>query len=209
MTGNKGVLVVISGFSGAGKGTVMKRLLEKYNNYALSISATTRNMRPGEEEGISYFFKTKDEFEDMIKEDRLIEYAKYVDNYYGTPKDYVVSKLNEGKDVILEIEIQGAMQVKEKNPDAILVFITPPSAEELKNRLIGRNTEDINTVNKRLSRAFEESKSMKEYDYILVNDTVEECVDDLNRIISAEHFKSARNSSLIDNIRDEVKIFSI
>jgi len=205
---NKGVLVVLSGFSGAGKGTVMKRLLEKYDNYALSISATTRSPRPGEEEGKAYFFKTVDEFETMIKEKRLIEYAKYVNNYYGTPKEYVVNKLEEGKDVILEIELQGAMQVKEQNPDAILIFVTPPSAEELKNRLVGRNTEDMETINNRLARAYEESDGMTGYDYILVNDTIEECVDDLHGIIQAEHFKTNRNSSLIESIRKEVKIFS-
>ena len=126
---SKGILVVVSGFSGAGKGTVMKRLLEKYNDYALSISVTTRNPRPGEEDGREYFFRTKEEFEKLIKEDALIEYAQYVENYYGTPRSYVEEQLQAGKNVILEIEIQGAMKVKEKIPEALLVFVTPPTVE--------------------------------------------------------------------------------
>ena len=138
---SKGILVVVSGFSGAGKGTVMKRLLEKYNDYALSISVTTRNPRPGEEDGREYFFRTKEEFEKLIKEDALIEYAQYVENYYGTPRSYVEEQLQAGKNVILEIEIQGAMKVKEKIPEALLVFVTPPTVEELEKRLKGRGTE--------------------------------------------------------------------
>ena len=133
---SKGILVVVSGFSGAGKGTVMKRLLEKYNDYALSISVTTRNPRPGEEDGREQFFRTKEEFEKLIKEDALIEYAQYVENYYGTPRSYVEEQLQAGKNVILEIEIQGAMKVKEKIPEALLVFVTPPTVEELELSLI-------------------------------------------------------------------------
>ena len=138
---NRGILVVVSGFSGAGKGTLMKHLLEKYDNYALSISATTRAPREGEEHGREYFFHTKQEFEELILHDALIEYAQYVENYYGTPKAYVEKQLEAGKDVILEIEIQGALKVKEKFPDTLLLFVTPPSAEELKRRLINRGTE--------------------------------------------------------------------
>ena len=137
----KGVLVVVSGFSGAGKGTVMKALLEKYDNYALSVSATTRSPRPGEENGREYFFLTESQFEDMIRNDELIEYAHYVDHYYGTPRKYVEDKMAAGKDVILEIEIQGALNIKKKFPDALLVFIVPPTAKDLKKRLIGRGTE--------------------------------------------------------------------
>ena len=137
----EGILIVVSGFSGAGKGTIMKALLERYDNYALSISATTRNPRPGEEEGKAYFFKTTEEFEKMIAKDDLIEYAMYVGNYYGTPKAYVEEQLCAGKDVILEIEIQGALKVKEKFPNTLLLFVTPPSAEELRKRLEGRGTE--------------------------------------------------------------------
>ena len=150
---SKGILVVVSGFSGAGKGTVMKRLLEKYNDYALSISVTTRNPRPGEEDGREYFFRTKEEFEKLIKEDALIEYAQYVENYYGTPRSYVEEQLQAGKNVILEIEIQGAMKVKEKIPEALLVFVTPPTVEELEKRLKGRGTETAQVIAERLARA--------------------------------------------------------
>ena len=129
----KGILIVVSGFSGSGKGTIMKELLKQYDNYALSISATTRNPRPGEEDGREYFFKTVEDFEKMIAKEELIEYARYVDNYYGTPRAYVEEQLEAGKDVILEIEIQGALKVKEKFPDTLLLFVTPPSAEELKS----------------------------------------------------------------------------
>ena len=135
---NKGILVVVSGFSGAGKGTVMKRLMEKYDDYALSVSATTRKPRPGEEDGREYFFRTRDEFEKLIEEDALLEYARYVENYYGTPRSYVEEQLQAGRNVILEIEIQGAMKIKEKIPEALLVFVTPPTVEELERRLTGR-----------------------------------------------------------------------
>ena len=153
----KGVLTVVSGFSGAGKGTLMKALLEKYE-YGLSISATTRAPRDGELNGREYFFLSKEQFEEMIAKKELIEWAKYGDNYYGTPKAYVEEQLSVGKNVILEIEIQGALNVKEMFPDALLIFVTPPTAKELKERLIGRGTEDIATIEKRLTRALEESK---------------------------------------------------
>mgnify|MGYP000729754057 CR=1 FL=1 len=140
---SKGILIVLSGFSGSGKGTIMKELMKKYSEqYALSISATTRSPRPGETDGVEYFFKTKEQFEKMIADDELIEYAKYVDNYYGTPKAYVEEQLEAGKNVILEIEIQGALNIKKMYPDAVLLFIMPPSAEELERRLVGyRNRE--------------------------------------------------------------------
>ncbi len=204
----KGVLVVVSGFSGAGKGTVMKRLLSKHSNYGLSISATTRKPRDGETEGVEYFFKTVEEFESMIADDKLIEYANYVGNYYGTPKDYVESQLLLGKDVILEIELQGALKVKEKNPDTVLIFITPPSADELKKRLVNRGTEDMETINARLLRASEEAEYMPEYDYILENDDLEKCVDDLHGIIQSEHWKSKRSNEKINSITEELKVFS-
>ena len=139
----KGILIVVSGFSGSGKGTIMRELLKKYDNYALSVSATTRAPRPGEEEGREYFFKSTEEFEKMIAKDELIEYARYVDNYYGTPRVYVEEQLEAGKDVVLEIEIQGALKVKEKFPDTLLLFVTPPSAQELRSRLVGRGTETV------------------------------------------------------------------
>ncbi len=204
----KGVLVIVSGFSGAGKGTVMKALMSKYDNYALSISATTRAPRVGEENGREYFFKTVEEFEKMIDEEALIEYANYVGNYYGTPKAYVESKLNEGKDVILEIELQGAMKVKKKMPDTVLIFITPPTAAELKNRLVGRGTEDEATINARLKRASEEAGYMEKYDYLLINDDLDTCVRELHELIQSEHWKVGRNIDRINFIREDVKIFS-
>lgn len=200
---SKGVLAVVSGFSGAGKGTVMKRLLESFDDYALSVSVTTRKSRPGEVDGKDYFFRTKEEVEQMIAEDQLLEYARYVDNYYGTPRSYVEEKLSEGKNVILEIEIQGAMKIKEKIPEAVLIFVTPPSVEELRRRLEGRGTETQEVIESRLSRAAEEAKGMEDYDYLLVNDDLEECVNELHRIISSERRKTQRNTEFINRIQEE------
>lgn len=204
---SKGVLTVVSGFSGAGKGTVMKRLIQKYDDYALSISVTTRNPREGERDGIEYFFKTKEEVESMIENDEFLEYARYVDNYYGTPRFYVEEMLAKGKNVILEIEIQGAMQIKAKNPEAVLVFVTPPSFEELRNRLVGRGTETADVIESRLRRASEEAEGMLSYDYILVNDQVEDCVDRLHQIILSERAKTQRNEEFINTIQQEARIF--
>lgn len=204
----RGVLVIVSGFSGAGKGTVMKRLMEKYDSYSLSISATTRKPRDGEEDGREYFFKTVGQFEDMIEKGQLIEYAKYVGNYYGTPKEYVEKQLDEGRNVILEIELQGALQVKEKKPETVLVFLTPPCADELENRLRGRGTEDDETIKARLKRTAEESDYMKKYDYILINDDLEKCVDDLNGIIRSERWKTDRNDSMLAEIKKDLSRFN-
>ena len=204
---SKGVLTVVSGFSGAGKGTVMKRLIQKYDDYALSISVTTRKPREGERDGIEYFFKTKEEVETMIENDEFLEYARYVDNYYGTPRFYVEEMLAKGKNVILEIEIQGAMQIKSKHPEAVLVFVTPPSFEELRNRLVGRGTETADVIESRLRRASEEAEGMLSYDYILVNDQVEDCVDRLHQIILSERAKAQRNEEFINTIRQEARIF--
>ena len=204
---SKGVLTVVSGFSGAGKGTVMKRLIQKYDDYALSISVTTRKPREGERDGIEYFFKTKEEVETMIENDEFLEYARYVDNYYGTPRFYVEEMLAKGKNVILEIEIQGAMQIKAKNPEAVLVFVTPPSFEELRNRLVGRGTQTADVIESRLRRASEEAEGMSSYDYILVNDQVEDCVDRLHQIILSERAKAQRNEEFINTIRQEARIF--
>lgn len=204
---SKGVLTVVSGFSGAGKGTVMKRLIQKYDDYALSISVTTRKPREGERDGIEYFFKTKEEVETMIENDEFLEYARYVDNYYGTPRFYVEEMLAKGKNVILEIEIQGAMQIKAKNSEAVLIFVTPPSFEELRNRLVGRGTETADVIESRLRRASEEAEGMSSYDYILVNDQVEDCVDRLHQIILSERAKAQRNEEFINTIRQEARIF--
>lgn len=204
---SKGILVVVSGFSGAGKGTVMKRLLEKYDNYALSVSVTTRSPRPGEEDGREYFFRTKEEFEALIKDDALIEYAQYVENYYGTPRSYVEEQLEAGKDVILEIEIQGARKIKEKIPEALLVFVAPPSMEILKDRLTGRGTETPQVIADRLKRASQEAEGVEEYDYILINDQLEECVDKLHEIICSEHSRMDRNLDFVRKLQLEAAVF--
>ena len=201
----KGILIVVSGFSGAGKGTIMKELLKQYDNYALSISATTRKPRPGEEEGREYFFKTVEEFEKMIAKDELIEYARYVDNYYGTPRAYVEEQLEAGKDVILEIEIQGALKVKEKFPETLLLFVTPPTAKELKHRLVGRGTETMDVIEFRMNRAKEEAVGMDKYDYLIVNDVLAECVEEVHRIIQGEHRRSFRNQAFIEHMKEELK----
>lgn len=197
----QGLLIILSGFSGSGKGTIMKRLLEKYDNYALSVSATTRRPRPGEREGVDYFYKTEEEFRKMIAEDAFLEYACYVEHSYGTPAAYVDEQLNSGKDVILEIEIQGALKVKEKRPDTLLVFVTPPSAQELERRLVGRGTETREVIRSRMKRAQEEAKAIPDYDYLLVNDDLEETTDRLHSLIQSQHMLVARQSAFIREFR--------
>lgn len=204
---NRGILIVVSGFAGTGKGTLMKKLLESYDNYALSVSATTRAPRPGEEDGISYFFVTKDRFEQMISEDALLEYASYVGNYYGTPKSYVEEQLESGRDVILEIEIQGALKIKEKFSDALLLFVVPPSAAVLEERLTGRGTETPEVIAKRLSRAAEEAEGIEKYDYIVINDDLETCTEELHGMIRAAHFTPPRKIEFINKLRTELNAF--
>ncbi len=201
----QGILIVVSGFSGSGKGTIMKELLKRYDNYALSISATTRKPREGEAEGREYFFKTREEFEKMIAKDELIEYARYVNNYYGTPKAYVEEQLAAGRDVILEIELQGALKIKDRFPDALLLFVTPPSAKELKRRLVSRGTETAEVIEQRMKRAVEESEGMESYDYYVINDVLDTCVEDVHRIICAEHSRSMRNQGFAKQIKRELK----
>lgn len=201
---NRGKLVIISGFSGAGKGTVMKSLVSQSDRYALSISATTRSPRPGEQEGVSYFFKSKEDFEDMISKNEFLEYAQYVGNYYGTPKAFVESMRDAGRDVLLEIEIQGAMKVKEKCPDAVLIFITTKDAKTLRDRLIGRGTETEDVINKRMARAAEEALGVEEYDYIVVNDILEDCVETVDRIVQSEHNRTSDKISIIEEIRKDL-----
>ena len=204
----KGVLAVVSGFSGAGKGTLMKALLSEHaDQYALSISATTRGPREGEVDGREYFFKTKDQFEQMIAEDALIEHACYVGNYYGTPKSYVMEQLEAGKNVILEIEIQGALKVKERFPDTLLLFVTPPSAGELERRLRGRGTETDEVIKSRLKRAVEEAEFMDRYDYILVNDDLETCVREMHELIQAQRHKTSQTQEFIVAMKEDLKQF--
>ena len=200
----KGILIVVSGFSGSGKGTIMKELLKQYDNYALSISATTRNPRPGEEDGREYFFKTVEDFEKMIAKEELIEYARYVDNYYGTPRAYVEEQLDAGKDVILEIEIQGALKVKKRFPDALLLFVTPPSAEELRRRLVGRGTETLEVINARLARAAEEASGMEAYDYLLINDDLDRCVEEMHQLIQLQHRKTSYHLDFLSKMREDL-----
>ena len=204
----KGILIVISGFSGAGKGTLMKKLLQTYDNYALSISMTTRQPRAGEQDGVEYFFTDKEQFEKKIEENGLIEYASYCGNYYGTPKAYVEEQLKAGKDVILEIEIQGALKVKEKFPEALLLFVTPPSAAELERRLVGRGTEEPEVIRKRLARASEESEGIEAYDYIVVNDDLDVCVRELHGLVEAARKAPVRREAFIKEIREELKGFA-
>lgn len=201
---NRGILTVVSGFSGAGKGTVMKGLLAKYDNYALSVSATTRSPREGEQDGREYFFKTKEEFQQMIDSDAFIEYAQYVENSYGTPKAYVEEQLALGKDVLLEIEIQGALQIRKKRPDALLVFITPPSAEILEQRLIGRGTETREVIAQRMNRAVEESEGMDAYDYIIINDKLEDCIEEMHQVIQSRHAAASEKTDFIREIQKEL-----
>lgn len=200
-----GMLVVVSGFSGAGKGTLMKELLNRYENYALSISATTRAPRAGEVDGKEYFFVTEEHFNDMIEKEELIEYAQYVNHSYGTPREYVLNQMKMGKDVILEIEIQGALKVKERFPEAILLFVMPPNAQELKRRLIGRGTESMEVINARLRRASEEAQGMEAYDYILINDEIDTCVEEMHLMIQVQHKRASNNMAFLSQIREELK----
>lgn len=206
---DKGILLVISGFSGAGKGTLVNRLIDKYKDeYALSISMTTRNPREGEKDGVAYFFVSREEFEKTIAENGLIEHAQYCGNYYGTPRAYVEKQLEAGRNVILEIEIQGATNIKRLFPESCLLFVTPPSAEILEKRLKGRGTETEEVIAKRLSRAYEEAQGMDMYDYIVVNDDLEVCVDEVHSLVSAARREPVRMKSFIDDMKKQLMSYS-
>lgn len=206
---SKGLVIVLSGFSGAGKGTIMKHLLKLHKDeYNLSISATSREKRTGEKEGREYFFKTRDEFEKMIANNELLEYTEFNGNYYGTPKEYVETLVNQGKDVILEIEIDGALQVKKLFPESLLLFVTPPTATSLKERLVGRGTETKEVIEQRLSIAYDQSFLMDKYDYLVVNDDLTKCVKRVHNTIQAEKYRASRNQTNIDIIQKELKMFS-
>ena len=200
---DKGVLLIISGPSGAGKGTVVEKLI-KNGDYILSISATTRKPRNYEKEGEHYYFKEKNEFVEMIETGGFIEHACFCDNYYGTPKKKVEKKLAEGMNVILEIEVQGALQVKEKMSDAVLVFLIPPSIKELRNRLKGRNTESDEVIDSRIKRAVEEIELLSEYDYIVVNDEVNKAANKIDSIVKVEKMRPFRNLETIKKLGGEI-----
>ncbi len=200
----KGQLIVISGFSGAGKGTVVKELVGRYG-YSLSISATTRAPRPGEVDGKDYYFKTEAEFRNLIDYNGLIEWAQYVDNYYGTPKKFVEDEIAAGRDVILEIEVQGASIVRKQYPDAMLLFITTKDVETLRERLTGRGSETEEQVAKRIRRAAEEAEMIGNYDYIIVNDDLNTCIDTVYSVILGGKCKRERNESFIQKLQEDFR----
>ena len=196
---NKGLKIVLSGPSGSGKGTIVKELI-KDEQFLISISATTRSPRQGEEEGVHYFFKTREEFEEMIAGSELLEYAEFCGNYYGTPKAFIEDSVKNGKDVILEIEVEGAMQIKKIYPEAVFIFVVPPSLTELENRLVGRNTEAREAIDQRLTRAKEELALYTQYDYVVVNDRLVEAIDEIKCIVRAEKLKSSFYGQKIENV---------
>ena len=200
----KGLLIVISGFSGVGKGTVVKELVKKYG-YSLSVSATTRAPRPAEVDGREYYFKSVADFRNLIDYNGFIEWAQYVENYYGTPRKFVEDEMAQGHDVILEIEVQGAMNIREQYPDSVLIFVSAPSAASLRDRLAGRGTESEEVIDKRMNRAAEESEAMKEYDYIVVNDVLEDCVETVNSIIVGNKCLRENNLKFIEDIKNELQ----
>ena len=195
-----GLLIVFSGPSGAGKDTVLKRLLEMDNNIRLSISATTRAPRPGEQDGVDYFFLPRDRFLSLIDQDKMLEHAEYCGNFYGTPKEPIEKWNGEGRDVILEIEVQGGAQIKEKRPECVSIFLLPPSLSELEQRLRLRNTEQEETIRKRLETARGEILKAKDYDYVVINDTVEHAVEQILSIIAAEKLRFVRAGSVIERV---------
>lgn len=205
MLNRKGLLLVVSGPSGAGKGTICKALLEKNNEIKLSVSATTRKPRTGEVHGVNYFFIEKEEFTTMIENGEFLEYAKIYDNFYGTPKASVIECLEKGQDVILEIEMQGAKQIKEVYPEGVFIFVLPPSLEELKSRIVGRGTETQEEIEKRFSCAFEEINQIENYDYFIVNEDVDKSVNDVEAIICSEKNKVTRyKNNIIDKFKEEL-----
>lgn len=189
----RGLLIVFSGPSGVGKGTVRQEIFSTPDHkFQYSVSMTTRPQRPGEVDGIDYFFRSREEFEELIKQGQMLEYAEYVGNYYGTPLSYVNETLDKGIDVFLEIEVQGALQVKQRVPDGVFIFLTPPDLEELQDRLQGRGTDSPEVIAQRIARAKEEIALMREYDYAVVNDQVKLAAERVKRIIETEHFRVER-----------------
>ncbi len=200
----RGSLIVLSGFAGVGKGTVLKSLFETQEGYAYSVSATTRQPRPGEVDGVHYFFVSKERFEEMIRDDELLEHASYVGNYYGTPRAYVEQKLDEGFDVILEIEVQGALKIKEKVPEAVLIYMLPPSADILYERLKGRGTETDEVIGRRMKKAAQEAESVEQYDYMVVNDDADECAARLHALIRSQRQRIRSSLTFIRKLAKEL-----
>ena len=199
----RGLLIVLSGPSGVGKGTVRAAIFSKgEQKFVYSISATTRIPRTGETDGVDYFFKTREEFEQMIQNKQLLEYAEYVGNYYGTPLEYVENTLAKGKDVFLEIDVQGAIQVRELMPDGVFIFLTPPDLNELESRIVNRGTDSDEVIAKRMKTAREELELMKYYDYSVVNDTVNNAVQKIEAIIQTEHLRIIRNLDTIEELEE-------
>ena len=202
----RGLLIVFSGPSGVGKGTVRREIFESTDNqFQYSVSMTTRPQRPGEVDGVDYFFRTRGEFEELIRQGQMLEYAEYVGNYYGTPLDYVQETLNKGKDVFLEIEVQGALQVREAMPDGVFIFLTPPDLHELESRIVNRGTDSDEVIKNRMKVAREELCLMKYYDYSVVNDKVENAVQQIEAIIQTEHLRIQRNLESIEEFEDELE----
>ena len=199
----RGLLIVLSGPSGVGKGTVRAAIFSKgEQKFVYSISATTRQPRTGETDGVDYFFKTREEFEQMIQNKQLLEYAEYVGNYYGTPLEYVENTLATGKDVFLEIDVQGAIQVRELMPEGVFIFLTPPDLNELESRIVNRGTDSDEVIAKRMKTAREELELLKYYDYSVVNDTVDNAVQKIEAIIQTEHLRIVRNLDTIEELEE-------
>lgn len=203
----KGKLLIVSGFSGVGKGTVVKHIMDKYPDYRLSVSVTTRGPRENEINGVHYHFISNEKFEDMVSKNQLLEHAGYVDNYYGTPREFVETNIENGNNVILEIETKGALQIKKDKPEAIMIFVLPPDADTLKDRLIGRNTETEEVINKRLAKAAEETDVLDNYEYFVINDIVETCAANIDKIVKNNNPELA-DSDCVEKIKKDIMKFS-